>query len=110
LHLRSKRITLALEDTVTLLLELDSTEERQLRDSARQAGVSLEEYVRRCVGMTPKEPEWKAKLEAAQKIMAEAFEQSGITDDELSEIVEAEVKVYRKERADAERKRDEQQN
>jgi hypothetical protein len=44
---------------------------------------------------------WKARLRAAQEIARRSFEESGRTDDELAEDIEAEVKAHRAEKVGA---------
>ena len=46
------------------------------------------------------EQTWRGKLREGEAIAREAFLASGMTDDELSEVIEAEVKAHRAERAE----------
>ncbi|MBC8141316.1 MAG: hypothetical protein H7Y38_07725 [Armatimonadetes bacterium] len=44
------------------------------------------------------EPAWKTRLRAAQERAQQAFEESGLTEEEIGADIDAEVKTYRAER------------
>jgi hypothetical protein len=73
----------------------------RLAEAATTEGTSPDHFALAALAATVVEPSWKARLRAAKDVAQQAFETSGISDDDLSSDVEAEIKAYRAERAGA---------
>lgn len=79
---------------MTLQIQLDAAAEGRLADKAREAGVGVEEYVTRLLESAALRPTLR---EISGPIQA-AFEASGMTDEQLGELLETAKHQMRAER------------
>ena len=93
---------------MSLTLELSPAQESELRTAARREGMPVTDYAHQLFATALRQQtpvlslqdaslDWEAELQWAQQQAREAFAVSGVTDDELTADVEAEVDDYRAE-------------
>jgi hypothetical protein len=78
-----------------LSLSISAEAEAKLRDKAAAAGVDVETYAARHLELMAARPK---SLKAISGPIGEEFARSGMTDDELSDFLEAEKHAMRSER------------
>lgn len=74
----------------------------RIAEVAQAQGEDPDRFALAALTATVVEPTWKEKLRRSQEKARQAFAASGMTDDELAEDIEAEIKAYRAERRDRE--------
>jgi hypothetical protein len=71
-------------------------------EAAQARGQDPDNFALAALTATVVEPVWKTRLRQSQATMQEAFEDSGMTEEEIGADIDAEIKAYRAERREQE--------
>ncbi len=74
----------------------------RIAEAAQARGQDPDQFALAALTATVVEPEWKSRLRISQAAAQQAFEESGMTEDEIAADIDAEIKAYRAERRRAE--------
>ena len=87
-------LTSAKPHTLTLPPDLFA----RIEEAARAQGQDPDTYALAALTATVEPPPWRAKLLRSQEKARQSFLACGMSDDELADDVEAEIRAYRSER------------